>query len=74
MNYRHIVFSSLITSVIGILFALVVLKVAAPPFQSQRYQQLTQSYPWIGAVSGLAAGASVNAVFQLKSQRDRLGE
>jgi hypothetical protein len=71
MNIKLIIFSAIVTSLIGTGIGAGAAEIAAPQFVSQTYQNLHTKYAVIGAVAGLLVGGSQEAIRQLKRQRDR---
>ncbi len=71
MNTRLIIFSSVVTSILGAGLGLVLASVAPTQYTGEMYQHLDHKYAVIGAVAGLLFGASQESIRQLKKQRDQ---
>lgn len=71
MNTKRIIFSGIVTGIIGTGLGLVILHLAPCPYGGKIYQSLKSQYAVIGGVAGLLFGASQEAVRQLKRQCDR---
>lgn len=71
MNIRLIVFSAIVTAVIGAGLGLATAEIAGPKFVSRAYQNASSKYALIGSGIGLIVGGSQEAVRQLKKQRDQ---
>ncbi|MGA9382355.1 MAG: hypothetical protein WBV73_26645 [Phormidium sp.] len=70
MNFKLIVFSSVITAIIGATIGFAVAELFQPKFSSQIYQDLHRQYSVIGGVGGLVVGGCQEVIRQLKKQRD----
>jgi flagellar motor component MotA len=70
MNVRLILFSGIVTAIIGTGIGFTAANVFPSPYTSKLYQDLDQKYALIGAVAGLALGASQEALRQMKKQLD----
>ncbi|MBW4695736.1 MAG: hypothetical protein KME27_28640 [Lyngbya sp. HA4199-MV5] len=70
MNTRRILFSSVVTSGIGVGLGLVMLSLAPCPYASDLYRNLKRDYLILGGVIGLLFGAGQETVRQLKRQCD----
>ncbi|WP_026732238.1 hypothetical protein [Fischerella sp. PCC 9605] len=70
MNIKRIIFSGVITALVGAGICLVLAKIFRTPYTSSRYQNLDRTYATVGAIGGLLVGASQEALRQLKKQRD----
>jgi hypothetical protein len=77
MNIKLILFSGLITTLLGSVLGVAVAHIGQPDFnqlkyESQVYQDLHRKYyVLIGAGLGFTVGASQECVRQLKAQRDK---
>lgn len=71
MNSKRIIFSGIVTAVIGVGLGLVMVKLVPSPYTAELYKSLKSRYALIGGVAGLVFGASQEAVRQLKRQCDR---
>lgn len=71
MNLRLIVFSGVVTAVIGSGLGLVLANMFPTPYTSSFYQNLDRKYAAAGAVAGLLFGSSQEALRQLKKQREQ---
>jgi Na+/H+-dicarboxylate symporter len=69
MNTRLVVFSGMITAIVGTILGLGVAEVAQPQYQSEIYQNAQQKYAIAGAVIGLSVGMGQECVRQLKQQQ-----
>ncbi len=70
MNKKLILFSGILTSLVGVGLGLVIASMFHSPYTSQPYQGLSQKYMIIGGVTGLLLGGSQEALRQMKHQRD----
>jgi hypothetical protein len=70
MNTKKIVFSGMVTGVVGVGLGLVVLALAPCPYTGKPYQNLDRTYTLIGGIAGLLIGASQETIRQLKKERD----
>ncbi|MFB2933788.1 hypothetical protein ACE1B6_00765 [Aerosakkonemataceae cyanobacterium BLCC-F154] len=70
MNFKLIVFSSLLTAIIGATIGFAVGELFKPKFSSQIYQDIHRQYSVIGGVGGLVVGGCQEVIRQLKKQRD----
>lgn len=70
MNLKLIIFSSLITAMIGATIGFAVGELFKPKFSSQIYQDVHRQYSIIGGVSGLVVGSCQEVIRQMKKQRD----
>lgn len=78
MNYRLVVYSAMMTALIGGLFGWAMSYIGQPDlnrqrYESQFYQTLYRRYPLIGAGLGLVAGAGFAVISQTRKQRDKDG-
>jgi hypothetical protein len=71
MNAKKIIFSGIITMTVGTGLGLVIVHLAPCPYESEFYKSLKDRYLAIGGVAGLLLGSSLEAVRQLKKERDR---
>jgi hypothetical protein len=71
MNSRLIVFSGLITAIVGAVFGLIASEAMNPPYESDVYRSIHQNYVVAGAVIGLTVGMSQECVRQLKHQQEK---
>ncbi len=71
MNNRRIIFSSLVTAVIGTGLGFVIASLAPTQYKGVLYQDLDRKYAIICTVGGLVLGASQEAIRQLKRQSDQ---
>jgi hypothetical protein len=74
MNIRLIIFSGVITALIGAVLGLAAARIGQRDFnqlkyQGQYYQDLHNKYALIGASLGLAIGIGQECVRELKAQR-----
>jgi flagellar motor component MotA len=70
MNTKLIVFSSIVTALVGTGIGFVLANMFPSPYTGKLYQDLDQKYELIGAATGLLLGGSQEALRQLKKQRD----
>ena len=70
MNIRLILFSSLITALVGSGTGLVVASLFPTPYSSQNYQNLDRKYAIVGAVAGLLIGSCQEMIREAKAERD----
>ncbi len=75
LNYRLILYSALMTALLGGLFGWAISYIGQPDleiqrYQSEFYQKLHRRYPLIGAGFGFAAGYFFAIVSQATKQRD----
>jgi hypothetical protein len=71
MNNNRIIFSGIVTAVVGVGLGLVMVQLFPTPYRGEMYQNLDHKYGLIGGVAGLLFGASQEAVRQLKRQCDQ---
>lgn len=72
MNGKRIIFSGIMSSLIGLGLGLVLAHVFQTPYRAiPIYQNQRPKYMIIGAVAGLILGSSQEAVRQLKQESDR---
>lgn len=71
MNNKRIIFSGIVTAVVGVGLGLVMVQLFPTPYKGEIYQNLDRKYGLIGGVVGLVFGASQEAVRQLKRQCER---
>ena len=76
MNNRLIIFSGIMTALIGAVIGLAATKIGQPNFNQlqysgQYYQDLYKKYALIGAGIGFAVGVGQASVRELKAERDR---
>lgn len=76
MNIRLIIFSGIITALIGAVIGLAATKIGQDDFnklqyESPYYQNLQSKYVLVGSGLGLAIGLAQECVRELKNQRDR---
>ncbi len=71
MNVKLIVFSSVVTTLVGGMLGLAIAKMRPSPYTNIAiYQNFEQKYIIVGAITGLTIGASQEAIRQLKRQRE----
>ncbi|XWK89962.1 MAG: hypothetical protein U7127_07785 [Phormidium sp.] len=70
MNFKLIVFSSLITALIGATIGFAACEVFGPKFSSKIYRDIHRKYALVGGVGGLIIGGCQESIRQLKKQRD----
>jgi len=70
MNFKLIVFSSLITALIGAMIGFAAGGLFRPKFSSQIYRNIHRNYTVVGGVTGLIIGGCQESIRQLKKQRD----
>ncbi|MFB2877570.1 hypothetical protein [Floridanema aerugineum] len=70
MNFKLIVFSSLITALIGATIGFTAGGLFRPRFSSRIYRDMHRNYTVVGGVSGLVIGGCQESIRQLKKQRD----
>lgn len=78
MNLRMILFSGVVTALIGAMIGLAAARIGQRDFnqlrfESKAYQDLHRKYALIGAALGLAAGIGQECVRELKKQRKEEG-
>ena len=71
MNYKRIIFSSLITAILGTGIGWVIGRAIPNPHTAEIYQNLGRKYAIVGGSVGLVMGYTQEALRQLKEQRDR---
>ncbi len=72
MNGKRILFSGIVTALIGSGLGLILAHMFPTPFQSlEVYQDLDRKYLEIGALAGFLMGSSLEAVRQLQQESDR---
>ncbi|NJL47952.1 MAG: hypothetical protein HC929_11295 [Leptolyngbyaceae cyanobacterium SM2_5_2] len=67
MNAKLIVFSSLVTGLLGAIVGLSMAEISANQYVSRYYQNLHLKFALVGAGFGAAAGAAQEAVRELKA-------
>jgi hypothetical protein len=70
MNVKRIIFSGLVTALIGTGLGLVLAHIFPTPYRAL-YPDMKRKYMVIGAVAGLLFGSGQEAVRQLKQESDR---
>ncbi|MFB2837696.1 hypothetical protein [Floridanema evergladense] len=70
MNFKLIVFSSLITALIGATIGFAIGGLSRPRFNSQIYRDIHRNYAVVGGVTGLIIGSCQESIRQMKKQRD----
>jgi hypothetical protein len=70
MNVRLVVFSAIVTAMVGTGLGVATARITGNRFVSQAYQNLDTKFAIVGAGLGLIVGGSQEAVRQLKRQRD----
>lgn len=71
MNYKRIIFSSLITAILGTGIGWVIGRAIPNPYTAEIYRDLGRKYAIVGGSFGLLMGFSQESLRQLKQQRDR---
>ncbi|AFZ45004.1 hypothetical protein PCC7418_2874 [Halothece sp. PCC 7418] len=71
MNYKRIIFSGLVTALVGMGMGWVVGRAIPSPYTSEVYRDLGRKYAIVGGSFGLLMGLSQESLRQLKQQRDR---
>jgi L-cystine uptake protein TcyP (sodium:dicarboxylate symporter family) len=71
MNIKLIIFSGIVTAIIGSVIGVGTAKITANRYTSTIYQNVDTTYAEIGLVTGLLVGTSQETLRQLKKQRDR---
>ncbi|MDX2228216.1 MAG: hypothetical protein NW220_01170 [Leptolyngbyaceae cyanobacterium bins.349] len=71
MNYKLLLFSGFMTMAIGLGLGLILTALLPTPFRGGVYQDQKSGYMVIGATGGFLFGVSVEALRELKEQRDR---
>lgn len=70
MNRKLILFSALLTALVGAVIGLAAARMHHGRFASSLYQDLGRKYAIVGVTAGLLVGAGQEVVRQLKEQRD----
>lgn len=70
MNWRRMVYTGLVNTVVGIGLGLVLGRLVASPYTSPAYRNLDRIYIAMGGVGGFALGWSWEGLRQLKEKRD----
>ncbi len=76
MKMRLIIFSGLVTGLIGMAIGVAATKIGQPDFNtltysSKSYSDMYKNYIWFGAALGATAGIAQECVRELKQERDR---
>ncbi len=71
MNWRRMVYTGLVNTVVGLGLGLVLGKMVQSPYTSPAYQRLGRVYLVVGGVGGFMVGWSWEGLRQLKEKRDR---
>ncbi|OWY67096.1 hypothetical protein B7486_33090 [cyanobacterium TDX16] len=76
MKLRLIIFSGIVTALVGVVVSLAATKIGQRNFnqlqyESQSYQNLHKKYALIGASLGFLVGAGQECLRELKTARDR---
>lgn len=74
MNRKLLLFSGLITMLIGTGIGAILASLLPTPYQSGWYPDQRPGYMLIGGVGGFLFGVSIEALRELKEQRDREGD
>lgn len=74
MNSRLIIFSGIMTALVGAVIGLAATKIGSPNFnqlkyEGQYYQDLYKNYALIGAGLGFAIGVGQECIRELKAER-----
>jgi hypothetical protein len=71
MNYKRIIFSGLVTALVGTGIGWVIGRAIPSPYTSEVYRHLDRKYAMVGASVGAIFGCSQEALRQLRQQRER---
>lgn len=74
MNRKLLLLSGLVTMVIGTGLGAILADLMPTPYRSGLYLNQKPGYMKIGAIGGFLFGASIEALRELKEQRDREGD
>ncbi|MGJ3245037.1 MAG: hypothetical protein ACFE0I_03060 [Elainellaceae cyanobacterium] len=69
MNVRLVIFSGIVTAIVGTVLGIGVAEIAEPQYESPIYQNVEQKYAIAGAVIGFAVGIGQECVRQIKHQQ-----
>lgn len=71
MNRKLLLFSGLVTTVIGTSLGLILATLLPTPYQGGIYREQKAGFVLLGATGGFLFGVSIEALRELKEQRDR---
>ncbi len=71
MNYKKIIFSGIITALLGAGIGWVISRALPSPYTAEIYRGLDRKYLVVGSTLGLIFGCSQETLRQLKQQSER---
>jgi hypothetical protein len=74
MNYKKIIFSGIITALLGAGIGWVIGRASPSPYTAEIYRGLDRKYLVVGSTIGLLFGCSQEALRQLKQQQEMQGK
>lgn len=71
MNRKLLLFSGIVTMTIGVILGLILAELMPTPYRSGLYQNQKPGFMLLGATGGFLFGVSMEALRELKQQRDQ---
>uniref|UniRef100_B8HPN5 Uncharacterized protein n=1 Tax=Cyanothece sp. (strain PCC 7425 / ATCC 29141) TaxID=395961 RepID=B8HPN5_CYAP4 len=70
MNIKLIIFSAVVTALVGAMLGVATSEIARTRFQSAIYREPQPKYAIVGGITGLVVGAAQESIRQLKKKQD----
>ncbi|NJL44883.1 MAG: hypothetical protein HC922_02280 [Leptolyngbyaceae cyanobacterium SM2_3_12] len=71
MNSKVVIFSGLVTALVGVIIGLGAAEISQNEYVSRHYDNLPLKFALVGAGVGAIAGAGQEAVREIKAQQDK---